>query len=144
MSEIRKFPLLSERGWRGYPHRTVPWAPRWIPWPIVEAAWREYDRCGHGSQSLERVAERGGFSIGEIDALLAGGGRYKLLGRPGQMEQFADEEHEAVRTGGEEPCPVCGLEFWRHPPCPLYLSYIGEPNGLPYLRRCCDGRLLKL
>jgi hypothetical protein len=38
-----------------------------VPWVIAERAWVAYaERCGR-SQSCERIAERGGFSAGEMD-----------------------------------------------------------------------------
>jgi hypothetical protein len=44
-----------------------------IAWSEHEEAWRVYADCGHGNQSAERVAERGGFSFFEL---------VDLLGRP--------------------------------------------------------------
>jgi len=53
----------------------IPIAPmqpsrRTIPHVIAEEAWKEYRDQGHGSQSLQRLNERGGFSAEEIITLL--------------------------------------------------------------------------
>lgn len=42
-----------------------------IPAIVGEATWQGYAECGHGSQSCERVHERGGFSLAEIGYFLA-------------------------------------------------------------------------
>lgn len=41
-----------------------------LPRELVEEAYREYAAQGHGSQSLERLNERGGFGVGEVLMLL--------------------------------------------------------------------------
>lgn len=38
-----------------------------IPWAIGMEAWLAYAAEGHGNQSCERIAERGGFGISEMD-----------------------------------------------------------------------------
>jgi len=48
----RKFPI----------QRSAP-----VPWSVAEIAYREYARQYGTSQSLDRLAERGGFSVGEMD-----------------------------------------------------------------------------
>lgn len=40
-----------------------------IPWAVAEIAYREYVERFGSSQTLERLAERGGFSEGEMDML---------------------------------------------------------------------------
>lgn len=45
---------------------------RTIPWSIAEVAYREYVRRFGDSQTLERIAERGGFYISELDMLYPG------------------------------------------------------------------------
>ena len=63
MSE-RIFPIQPFRG--AAPHPTS------IPWSIADKAHSVY-RARHGSnQSLERIAERGGFGPTEMDDLLPG------------------------------------------------------------------------
>lgn len=53
----------------------VPWQannklPNTIDERIAREAYKEYSAQGHGAQSFERIHERGGFSLGEIIALL--------------------------------------------------------------------------
>lgn len=62
MGEERTAPVQAQHG--------GPWR---IPWEIHERAWQRYAELGHGSQSAERLAERGGFGIWELAILLAGG-----------------------------------------------------------------------
>lgn len=58
----RMFPIQFERGAKAH--------PRQVPWWIAELAYSVYaGRYGH-SQSLERLAERGGFAPGEMDEFL--------------------------------------------------------------------------
>jgi hypothetical protein len=103
---------------------------RWIPWAIAEQAYKAYVADGHGSQSLERVAERGGFCPFEIDALLAG--NYRKTGK------LAGEDF--YRAGGTVICDRCGLEYWRHPYSPHYPA----DDGRAFLNRLCNGDLVKL
>jgi hypothetical protein len=44
--------------------------PGTISWEEHLLAWSAYAAHGHGSQSAERVAERGGFGYGELVLLL--------------------------------------------------------------------------
>ncbi|AMV25489.1 hypothetical protein VT84_13910 [Gemmata sp. SH-PL17] len=57
----RMFPLQTSR--------TAPAGPRQIPWSVAEVAYGEYTRLYGSSQSLERLAERGGFGWCEMDSL---------------------------------------------------------------------------
>jgi len=120
----KRFPILS------IGRREYIWSPRWIPWVIAEQAYVEYTRCGH-DQSLERIAQRGGFSIDEIDKLLAGDYHGKFPTDP--PEPF-------VRAGGGVICGCCGLQYRDHPSSPHYLAY----DDKPFLRRLCSGILVKL
>ena len=43
-----------------------------VPWSLHCKAWEAYAAAGHGGQSAERIAERGGFSYREIQCCLAG------------------------------------------------------------------------
>lgn len=56
------FPIQTERGAK--PH------PLWIPWPVAELAYSVYAADFGTSQSLARLAERGGFGPSEMDKLL--------------------------------------------------------------------------
>lgn len=57
MSVYRKFPIQ-----RGTP----------VPWPEAEKAYRTYARLYGGRQTLERLAERGGFGVQEFACLWNG------------------------------------------------------------------------
>lgn len=63
---MRTFPIIADRG--------VPF-PRYVFWALAEEAFVEYRRCFGNNQSLERLAERGGFGAIEFAILLAGKGR---------------------------------------------------------------------
>ncbi len=58
----RLFPIQSQRG--AAPH------PLQIPWEVAELAYSVYSARYGRSQSLERLAERGGFGPGEMDDFL--------------------------------------------------------------------------
>ena len=46
--------------------------PGTVSWEVHEKAWLAYKAAGCGSQSAERIAERGGFGYHELQCLLAG------------------------------------------------------------------------
>jgi len=60
----RPFPLI--RADRRYPRAA---APLRIPWSVAEHAYGAYAARYGKAQSLERLAERGGFGVEEMDAL---------------------------------------------------------------------------
>ena len=62
METERRFPILGPE--RGEPFVTG------IPWSLAEAAHKGYESIGH-RQSLERIAERGGFGTSEVVRYLA-------------------------------------------------------------------------
>lgn len=47
-------------------------APSHIPWGMAEEAYAVYSRRYGSEQSLERIAERGGFGPGELDMFIPG------------------------------------------------------------------------
>lgn len=59
----RRAPVQGDRGLHG---------PGTIPWTTHLLAWDGYAAAGHGSQSAERIAERGGFSYIEVQCAIAG------------------------------------------------------------------------
>src|SRR3990167_160370 len=61
--EGRRAPVQQNRGYA--PAGTVAWEAH-------ESAWANYAACGHGSQSAERLAERGGVSHAGVQCALAG------------------------------------------------------------------------
>lgn len=63
---MHTFPIQPDRG---HPF------PSFVPWALAEEAYVEYSRCFGHDQSLERLAERGGFGAIEFAILLAGKGQ---------------------------------------------------------------------
>ncbi len=57
-----------------------------IPWEVAEVAWKTYETLFGNSQTMERMAERGGFGREEFLALLAG--RNPINYRPVLMENL--------------------------------------------------------
>lgn len=45
-----------------------------------------------------------------------------------------------IRASGESICSRCAAPYWKHPHAAEFLSW----EGTPYLRRLCDGTLVKL
>lgn len=70
-----------------------------IPWGLYERLWRIYDDHGHGSQSAERLAERGGFSRSELGMLAIGdyGTQGMRSGPRGRTIPLLDLYREAMR-----------------------------------------------
>lgn len=68
-AERKRFPIQGERR---YPHgeRPVTIPPMTIPWSVAEVAFKAYDRQNFNGQTLERLAERGGFGRDEFLDLL--------------------------------------------------------------------------
>ena len=60
--DVRTFPIQSQRG--AHPH------PVRIPWSVAELAYSVYSARFGRDQTLERLAQRGGFAPGEMDMFL--------------------------------------------------------------------------
>lgn len=60
--QVKKFPILPSRVIRAF--------PRAIPWSVAELAYGAYSSRYGTDQSLERIAERGGFGPDEMDEFL--------------------------------------------------------------------------
>jgi hypothetical protein len=73
MDENRPFPIQGEWNWgKGKRHRPVIHnKPCTIPWWLAEQAYYVYSKKFGSSQSLERLAERGGFGRNELIWLLS-------------------------------------------------------------------------
>jgi hypothetical protein len=65
MDDTRPFPIQGEHGQHRLDRSTIPW---WL----AELAYEQYATYFGRQQSLERLAERGGFGRDELVALLAG------------------------------------------------------------------------
>lgn len=61
-----------------------------VPWSVHERAWRRYAALGHGDQSAERVAERGGFGWAELCVLLTGGDPWNPPSRGGMWAHISE------------------------------------------------------
>jgi hypothetical protein len=55
-------------------------------------------------------------------------------------EEVDCREIEFYRAHGEIICPDCGKEYWRHP---WFMECLGMDDQ-PYLKRLCNGDLVKL
>jgi hypothetical protein len=82
-----------------------------IPWSLAERAYQRYSQLYGTGQSLERLAERGGFGLAELGYLLRGHGRNyatrEILNamRGSEARQCADElEAEIKRLMSD--CPI--------------------------------------
>jgi hypothetical protein len=64
MSTPRMFQLQPAN--RGYPRAAAPLS---VPWSVADKAYGVYASRYGRSQSLERLAERGGFAVEEMDEL---------------------------------------------------------------------------
>ena len=69
-SEQWQDPNDSRRVIRAFPIQTPRWQPASIPWPVAEEAYTEYAAQYGKQQTLERLAERGGFGMSEMAILL--------------------------------------------------------------------------
>ncbi len=68
MTEERRFPIAGD------PHGRIGIRPETthIPWWLAELAYQDYSKRFGTRQSLERLAERGGFSRWELISHLSG------------------------------------------------------------------------
>lgn len=60
-----RFPVLHDP-------RNGPDEHTWIPWSVAEQAYVGYMKRYGSRQTLERIAERGGFGVRELDLLVPG------------------------------------------------------------------------
>ena len=63
LKEPKWFPIQNS----GFAARDSRPGPARVPWAVGEKAYDAYARIYGKSQSMERMAERGGFSLGEMD-----------------------------------------------------------------------------
>ena len=69
MSDERRVSVQRE----GHPRQGGSYVPPGtVSWEVHQKAWENYAAAGHGSQSAERLAERGGFGYRELQCALAG------------------------------------------------------------------------
>jgi len=70
MSDIRPFPIQAHSHRDEGTGKMVHHKRHTIPWWLAEEAYRHYAKLFGNSQSLERLAERGGFGREELLLLL--------------------------------------------------------------------------
>ena len=90
----RMFPIQSAHGAK--PHPTS------IPWAIADLAYSVYSARYGKDQSLERMAERGGFSPGEMDDFLPDW-RERVAALPAQVGEPVGCERRPGVAGGLDP-----------------------------------------
>lgn len=73
MSEDKQFPIQRGYNWGGEPsdRPVVHHSSCTIPWWLAEEAYKVYSKKFGNTQSLERLAERGGFGRKELLWLLS-------------------------------------------------------------------------
>ena len=72
-NDIRPFPIQAGSSYRDSEGRMVYPQPSQIPWWLAEEAYRYYSARYGTQQSLERLAERGGFGREELLTFLRRG-----------------------------------------------------------------------
>lgn len=73
MDDIKPFPIQAGSSYRDSKGRKVYPVVSHVPWWLAEEAYRYYSACYGTQQSLERLAERGGFGRKELLMLLRRG-----------------------------------------------------------------------
>jgi hypothetical protein len=112
---IRRFPIQG-----GHPVR----------WAIAEQAYARYASFFGKDQSIERMAERGGFGVLELDFFLSQHTNVYLL----MENKWPPEDEPWDRAGGDCICHQCGEKYFDHPEHPKIIC----------LTRLCTGKLVKL
>lgn len=108
-TDTRPFPIMGETVTEPRPIRRL--KPSKIPWWLAEVAY-EFYHSRHPSQSLERLAERGGFGRQELVAYL----RREFPGKPQPTaEQVAEAMREYIATETESLVDGTGLVFPNRP-----------------------------
>lgn len=79
------------------------------------------DSCAAVSAKLQTLPKAGG--VGHLEPK-----------RPNKVDKHRIDHGDYVRASGDVTCAVCGHVYYDHP----------TVSGFEWLRRACDGRLLKL
>jgi len=101
----RMFPIQSD-------HRVTKPHPTSIPWSVADLAYSIYAAQYGRSQSLERLAERGGFGAGEMDMFLPDWRDRcsEVAALKAELAEAVSENEDHRRTmfiPGAQACPVC-------------------------------------
>ena len=73
MDDTRAFPIQAGKPYRDQAHKLTYPKQSTIPWWLALEAYRHYVQVYGVSQSLERLAQRGGFGREELLVLLRSG-----------------------------------------------------------------------
>lgn len=68
--DVKPFPIQQGQPYRNEERRRVYPAQSFIPWWLAEKAYEQYVKLYGNGQSLERLAERGGFARKDLLFLL--------------------------------------------------------------------------
>lgn len=106
----KNFPIIPDRS----RDSTIAPHPIEVPWYIAELAYSVYVRHGGGDQSLEKLAERGGFGAAEMDQFLPDW-RERVAKFMGSEEEtcthyWEDLPRESSSVEHDQVCSKCGLE----------------------------------
>ena len=83
-NDTRLFPIQASKPYRDATGKMIYTKSSKIPWWLAEEAYRYYVKCFGNSQSLKRLAERGGFGREELLSFL----RCEIVqGSPVKLEQ---------------------------------------------------------
>lgn len=101
-------------------------------WTLVCSAAEDRD---YTNGELEKVISLCTAAAGKLRTLLGGGGADPIAApRPNKVDKHRLDHGDYVRASGDVTCKVCGHVYYDHP----------VVVGFEWLRRACDGRLLKL
>jgi hypothetical protein len=124
----KMFPIQSQRD--ALPH------PIMIPWSIAELAYSVYSVKYGRDQSLERLAERGGFGPSEMDTFLPGW-RHMCS----EIEQLKKDSNrldwmQKMMTPNESYCEIffAGLRNWNTPDATAF-QIESNPPRFPTLNK---------
>jgi hypothetical protein len=141
-SEGRMFPVMYQR-------KDAP-GPTRIPWSVADKAYSAYSaRYGH-SQSLERLAERGGFGAGELDMFVPGWReevselaalRSELATEKRISDKLRDREHAAKVDLAEVQAELAKVKADHVSACKLYEDEIA---GMSLVLDAAEAELAKV
>lgn len=124
--------------WRRPPRQYVP-CRAGAPWCVLED---RHDREHEVPSEMERALPLAlAFGVvQEVHARSVGAERRGEASDAQEKKEGAGPGPAYTRSSGQCVCEACGREYWRHPHAEEWVDWQGEP----WLRRLCDGRLVKL
>lgn len=99
--------------------------PLSVPWPVAEKAWAAYHQRWNSDQSVERLAERGGFGWSEMDTYFPGWREatdewVRLRAQNATLEKERAEVMHALTSAQEKLAQLAVLE--------ALLAEVGNPG----------------